>query len=238
MVADIDQIAGFTERYRSFTQGLDSKRFAEFCSHFRRLQFALLPLRALAEAEQRRTAATFNIFQVLGVAHDEVNTHSALLAHLLDPHEDHAQGTLFLERFLRFCAQQFPELAAPSHAIPLEGWTVKAEFNTAEGVLDLVVWSSRLGVLYVVENKIWAGEQPDQLLRYTRWLKQQASFPHRALFYLTPDGRPSQTHNGETYLRLSYKEHIVPWLTGALSEVEAPRLVETLKQYLDVLRDL
>ena len=43
---------------------------------------------------------TFNIFRVLGREYREIATHSALLAHLLDPQGGHRQGDLFLRLFL------------------------------------------------------------------------------------------------------------------------------------------
>jgi hypothetical protein len=234
--SSIDQIVDFVARFRSLDAKVRNERFEQFCADFTRLQTGLAPLQAQAAAELRRTARTFNLFKVLGVAYDEVRTHSALLANLLDPRGSHAQGTLFLERFLKLCALESPEVAVPLASIPSGGWIVETEKSTSQGLLDLVVSSPRLGVLYVIENKIWAGEQPQQLSRYSVWLHQQTGYPHRALFYLTPEGGPSHSHNGATYVPLSYRYHIIPWLVEALVEVEAPRIAETLNQYIEVLR--
>ena len=85
-VTGIQQTAEFIARFRSFDAAMQNERFEQFCADFKRLQTGLAPLQAQAAAEQRRTAGTFNIFRLLGVAHDEVRTHSALLANLLDPH--------------------------------------------------------------------------------------------------------------------------------------------------------
>ena len=40
-------------------------------------------------------APNFNLFEILELEGKEVSTHSAFLAHLLDPTETHAQGNLF-----------------------------------------------------------------------------------------------------------------------------------------------
>src|SRR5437868_10938799 len=45
-------------------------------------------------------APNFNLFQILEVEGMEVSTHSAFLAHLLNPTETHGQGDLFLRQFL------------------------------------------------------------------------------------------------------------------------------------------
>lgn len=173
------------------------------------LQLELAPLQAQAAVERRQTAHTFNIFRVLGVDFNEVTTHSALLANLLRPQGSHAQGTLFLDRFLAFCTGTFPDaLPVPVGPLLPDDWQVRAEVWTSEGNLDLVIASRRLGYLYVIENKIFAGEQPEQMERYARWLARQTHAAHRALFYLTPDGRQSLTSNGAPYFRLSYVDHI------------------------------
>ena len=52
--------------------------------------------------EKQKTAEDFNIFEILGVAHLEVSTHSAFIANLLNPKGSHSQGTKFLEKFLEF----------------------------------------------------------------------------------------------------------------------------------------
>lgn len=237
-MSSLDQLAEFVDRYRQFRDQSHAEQFSQFCREFRRLESGLSPLRAQAAAERQRTAASFNIFRVLGVDYDEVRTHSALLADLLDPKGSHAQGTLFLEGFLTLCGQEYRELAMPLDGISLDGWRVETEKSTTQGLLDIVVSSRSHGVLLVIENKIWAGEQPQQLARYDRWLHEQVSFPKRALVYLTPDGRTSITHDGAVYFSLSYRDHILPWLDESLVMIEAPRLKETLYQYLDVLRTL
>jgi hypothetical protein len=74
----------FLERYRHFAESLNSRHFEQFCTKFRRLQAGLEEALAQGAAERRRTASTFNIFQVLDRTYDEVGTHSRVLANLLD----------------------------------------------------------------------------------------------------------------------------------------------------------
>lgn len=233
----LDDVVEFIDRYRIFTHRHEHELVENFQSDFDRLRAGMDGLLEKAAEERRRTASTFNIFHLLRVADSEVYTHSALLADLLNPRGSHAQGTLFLEQFFSVCAGAFPGLPIPYVPLHPNEWTVQAEKVTPLGNLDLVLSSSRLGFLYAIENKIWAEEQPEQLARYSRWLQQQkAEYPYQALVYLTPDGRESWTHNGETYFRLSYSGHITSWLAKALIQVEPPRLRETLAQYIDVLK--
>ena len=50
---------------------------------------------------KQQTAEDFNIFEILGVAHLEVSTHSAFIANLLNPKGSHSQGAKFLKEFLK-----------------------------------------------------------------------------------------------------------------------------------------
>jgi hypothetical protein len=238
-LSTLEEIADFLDRYRILMQNQKQEQIDHFVSDFERLRLGMAELLSRAEVERRQTASTFNIFRLMGVAYNEVGTHSALLADLLNPKGSHAQGTLFLERFLLFCTGVFPGLPVPPLPLSPEEWTVRAELVTPQGNLDLVLTASRLGYLYVIENKLLATEQTEQLARYSRWLQQRrAGYPYQALFYLTPDGRRSSTSNGATYYRLSYRHHIVSWLEETIPAVEAPRLAETLKQYVDIVKVL
>src|SRR5665213_375123 len=52
------------------------------------------------DALTRVTGEHFNIFQILGIGHREVTTHSPILAELLNPKGSHGQGSAFLRLFL------------------------------------------------------------------------------------------------------------------------------------------
>lgn len=236
--ADVDAIGEFLARYRSFDESWRSRRLEQLAGDLRRLHDGIAEASARDTEERRRTASAFNIFRVLNRMYDEVGTHSALLANLLNPHGSHGQGPLFLERFLvryHYAVSGAPPLL---ELVPDQGWIVSVEKPTPYGSLDVVLESPSLGYLCVIENKLLAGEQPDQLARYSRWLHEQSRYPYRALFYLTPDGRPSSTSNGAVYYRLSYRTDIVAWLEETLHAVEAPRLADLLRQYVDVLKCL
>src|SRR5260370_30434163 len=73
----------------------------------------------LQSSSRADNAPNFNLFRILEVEGREVSTHSALLAHLLDPNETHAQGDFFLRRFLAILGCD--ELAS------FDGWIVSKE---------------------------------------------------------------------------------------------------------------
>jgi hypothetical protein len=236
--ASIADIEAFLTRFRRFDQAAYSEHFDRFCADFRRFQADFECACLQAAEDRRRTASAFNVFQVLQRTYDEVGTHSALLANLLNPQESHGQGTLFLKGFLRRHSRVLAGLPVLTAPLPMQGWAVTAELPTDYGYLDLVVSSSSLRYLCVIENKLLAGEQPEQLARYCRWLDEQSHYPYRELFYLTPGGWPSTTSSGAVYYQLAYQTDIIEWLEEALALVEAPRLIDILQQYLDVLSQL
>jgi hypothetical protein len=119
---------------------------------------------------------------------------------------------------------------------------VDCEKSVPDGQLDIVVQSRQLRFLMVVENKIDAYEQDDQIARYQAWLnrRNEKLYPpnKRVLLYLTPYGRLASTASSTDYCRFSYSRDIVAWLRIALPEVQAPRVRDAIIQYLDLIRDL
>lgn len=193
------------------------------------------------EVERRQSNATkapqFNLFRVLRLENDEVRLHSKLLGHFLNPRGFHGQGTLFLDTFL-LCATK--KLREP---LPLglntSGWRVSTEKFTIKGNLDIVLEGGEDRVLCVIENKIRAEEGDEQLDRYRAWLDLQRKFTHRLLFYLTPDGRGSDTvAKDDGYIRLSYREHVRSWLKKTIPQIQARQVKVIAQQYLDVVEDL
>ena len=179
------------------------------------------------------------MFRVLCVERAEVRTHSAFLAELLDPAATHGQRHLFLRVLLERCralggdASRFPEPADVESA----SWMVTRERLVQGGKLDIVVESPRLRFLMVIENKIGASDQPEQLPRYHAWLQRQEA-DCRVLVYLTPDGRESPSAGGLKYLRLSYTEDVTACLRSALPAIEAPRVRDSVRQYLEIVHAL
>jgi hypothetical protein len=239
----VTDIKAFLDRYSQLLQEHAGVRFDQFTFRFGHLGAALASMREIERNFELAVAPRFNLFQLLGRARLEVNTHSRLLKELLDPEGTHGQGYLFLETLLKYLSGKggefirFPQLTVlPASA----SWIIKREMHTLQGYLDIVVSSYALRLLVVIENKVDHGEEPDQLVRYHRWLETQSEYPpaNRALIYLTPDGRQSYTAGGMPYFRLSYREDIAAWIRTALSTVNAIRVREVLAQYLEIVSTL
>lgn len=182
--------------------------------------------------ERTATAARFNVFHALGVAESELR-HSAFLAYLLDPSALHDQGYRFLGSFLEFLK---PHGIAPgADGGMLNRARVHTEFDIGDhGRIDIVVFLGPAQIL-AIENKVWAGEQKDQVNRYQVWIeKQTQSGAVTAIgsyvLFLTPDGRPPLTGN------MVSSVPVVPLSYTALGEWI--RTLDALPQRLLVIRDM
>ena len=181
----------------------------------------------LYERHEAGRRETFNVFSVLRSEHDEVNLHSRFLAALLDYRKSHDGPRENLADFLRSVdVRDFEQ----NHA------TVERE----SGNIDILIRDRASKQAVVIENKIWAGDQPRQLQRYAEQLKEEGhDAPH--LLYLTLDGRdPSEDSAGDLkYDCISYKEHISRWLGRCQKRAyDEPALRESVAQYARLIGKL
>ena len=196
--------------------------------------------------EKRVRGEMFNIFSVLGVTVDEVRLHSTFLATLLNPKADHGQGSNFLKAFAeRF---GFP-LDSTSAQIKVEVEKDIGRVNDDRGGrIDILVSDGPRCI--IIENKIYAGDQPKQLTRYWNYAKENFGSGNYRLVYLTLDGHepsddstegmPDKSENEPAeYICLSYKDDILHWLEKCVAlSVRQPLIRETLNQYIGVVRRL
>jgi hypothetical protein len=195
----------------------------------------------------------FNIFHVLGQAYRETSTHSALLAHLLDSSGSHGQEgaflSLFFEMLVEVASCQHKKLSVPCLNNP-QMWSCRKEaFADGLGQIDILLRHREH--LIVIENKIYAGDQKDQLFRYRKFAISEMAKNNLKSFlilYLTPDGScPTAYSLGEwkeprnELLLLSYRNDIVEFLDKSikfLSTDKAISLREILFQYKALVRSL
>ncbi len=195
--------------------------------------------RARAEERARTTHERFNVFTTLLDAHDEVRLHTRFLHNLLNPAGTHDCRELFLNLFFQTLVEVPPldhgDQPVEWASVPRDaGWVVGKEVSATEGQMDLVLESHRLGI--AIENKIWAGEQADQLKRYGSYLHRRHGKDGR-LLYLTLEGKKAASHGGAYYLRISYREHILTWLEKCLQATYLfIPINQVLLQYREVVR--
>lgn len=204
-------------------------------THLGNAQHLLSIARSVRHYEQALTKASgvsFNVFNILRVGHYEVRTHSPMLAELLNPKGSHGQGGVFLRHFCSALGVQ---------AFDAESASVKMEHHIGPqseeegGRIDILI-EDKAGSQIIIENKIYAGEQPNQLGRYRKY----SAGAH--LFFLTLFGEASQDAglpNAPKVTNISYQSNIVAWLEACRKEAaNAPTVRETITQYVHLIQQL
>lgn len=176
--------------------------------------------------EALKSENTFNIFQVLRSGHEEVSLHSRFLYELLNPKGSHGMGDVFLRQFAEVCS-----LPALSYN------TVHVSREHAN--IDILVRDHNHAI--IIENKIYAGDQYEQLQRYYEYAKNLHFKP--TLFYLTLDGHEASEQSLGNLLEkptlISYRTQITQWLTACVKEAAMkPALRETIIQYQNLINQL
>ena len=200
------------------------------------------------EDKQRRAEAflrgeCYNVFDVLGVYNQELS-HSAFLAALLNPDGSHGMQDAFLKAFIDTIAHggTKPELDT-AHAKVYTEYNIGNITETTGGRIDILITDHSetgsgkdSGHAIIIENKIWAADQPNQLVRYHNFA------PEAALLYLTLNGdEPSDQSKGTltNYRCISYRSDIIGWLRQcAQLSFDKPRVRETINQYINLLQQL
>lgn len=209
-------------------------------SHLLKLVSAYDVKRKEIERIQEESGHNFNIFNTLQLASSEVRLHSSIIASLLCQ-DKHGAKDAFLKEFLRIpkiagtfqnqslgfdCSQAMVEVE--KYIGPLT--------DTTGGRIDLYLSDGNNSI--IVENKIYANDQKNQLLRYHNFNEKSI------LIYLTLDGsKPSNNSLGglseDSIIYLSYKDDIIPWLSRCVQlAANLPYVRETINQYINTLKQL
>ena len=147
-------------------------------------------------------------FDVVGICIGTQETiHSKFLAELLNPHGSHGFGPAFLKVFY--------EQVGLNELTPKNS-SIKTEFKCPEGKMDIVI-SNKYDIV-VIENKIYAVDQSDQLKRYSEWLNKQEK-ANKKLIYLTLDGHEASNAKDIDYQQISYRNDILQWLDKCIAEI-------------------
>ena len=199
--------------------------------------------------EKFERGESFNIFNDLGFMSNEVHLHSMFLANLLNPKGSHGQRGKFLEAFLKMLQKSFPAISADNLELNMTNASVEVEkyigrqTDSEGGRIDIYLTDGKHSI--IIENKIYAGDQHHQMLRYWNYgMSQKGNDTEKSfvLIYLTLDGcSPSIDSLGEDLKEndivcLSYKSDIRGWLDRCVELASRTPLVrETINQYITTI---
>ena len=239
----------------AFFEGLATETKLPASSHTAELQAFFTGLgpsvriaqRAQAELD-RRAATRFSLFDFF---HERETDLSRVFGGLLDPGGTHGQGDRFLRLFLNEVRKVLEnELRERFPARNLRDGRVYLEHHTDTGrSIDIVV-TVRGDTWIGIENKPWAGEQPNQVSDYLRYLRTKAgpeTDPDAWIVYLSGDGGPPETLPDEPEEQkrcptLPYRgaergsPSLENWVEECRTECEAERVRWFLTDLLEYIR--
>jgi hypothetical protein len=195
------------------------------------------------------TGENFNVFDILNLNSNELS-HSLFVSYLLDAKGKHGQNDLFLKLFIQQILDKFENekndvlfhfQTANSHSKTEKSIGYKSEDISKGGRIDILINDGENNI--IIENKIYAGDQEKQLVRYFNY------DPNAPLIYLTlGDENPSEdsiTHSEKIlkirkdFISISYKEDIKTWIEKCIKAVyDKPLIRETLRQYVYLINEL
>ncbi|MEN0054474.1 MAG: PD-(D/E)XK nuclease family protein [Mucilaginibacter sp.] len=185
------------------------------------------------------TGENFNLFRILKLESSEVRLHSAFLAELLNPKGNHGQKDAFLKLFVDRVQFRNNDFHTPSATVEIEKHTGFINDVGSEGGRIDIILTDRYHKQIIIENKIYAGDQKNQLVRYNHYSLTAD------LLYLTLEGKSPNRESygtlieGKDFKCISYSKHIKDWLEQCRKEVAIyPIIRETITQYLNLIKYL
>lgn len=204
------------------------------------------------EARKKRGQNDFNPLLCVQKLDDEENMHSGFLYALLNTNGEHYQDDLFLKLFVK--------------SIGLQEWfgsTSGAEVHKEKKRIDMYITNGTKHI--IVENKINAGDQNEQIARYIEAIakvdssdrgESSVEYENIAVVYLAPYIKePTQESLGKWKIQgellidsenhqvrfkaISYENEIIDWLESALNEAGGiSNLRMAIECYTDVVKRL
>jgi hypothetical protein len=197
----------------------------------------------------RITGRNFNMFEILGLTKNEVRLHSNFIAYLLNPNASHGQGTIYLDLFLKMISNKIKLTQTKNDTIEIKldskSTRVSVEYyigkkTDEEGGRIDIICIDRNNNMIIIENKIHAPDQKNQISRYNNYNK------NAILIYLDLFGNnPTKDSLGDKEISelnliiLSYENDIIQWLELCLKEsYQLPLIRESVFQYLSTIKKL
>lgn len=184
------------------------------------------------QKEEKSKGSELNIFTILNKETDEESTHCRFIYELLSPNGSHNQGDTFLKLFFKTVLDVSEEKYPTGYIV------VRREAClTTDSRLDLMIDTD--SCCYLIEAKINAGEQPEQIKRYCEWAEKRGK--DYSMYFLTLDGHVSNTTDKYECTCISFETHIIKWLEECeklpnISNI--PTLIGAIEQYLQLLNKL
>lgn len=222
----------------------------------------LLNEERIIKREKQKRGEYFNVFKIMHAQNDEVHTHSAVIASLLDSKGSHGCRSVFLSLFMEKLFDLLKENVkiACYDEYDLEKCNIYVEHYAGElapdkekgGRIDIIIEllaEKNHNYAVIIENKIYANDQTKQLYRYKQFADKRYGKGNYFIVYLTLDGHsPSKDsivgekcilEDGVDFYRMSYRDFILEWLSACKEKASsAPIVRETITQYYNLITEM
>lgn len=186
----------------------------------------------------------FNIFSILNVSSNEVRLHSNFIAELLNLNGSHTFGSEFCKSFLNSIQelhynQIIEKFNFENYTVEVEKYIGKISDDYSKGGRIDISLCDNYNNRIIIENKLFANDQENQLLRYH-------NFDNNALLlYLTLNGdEASHWSTGNkiiantNYFCISYKNVVYNWLIQCIDISKTkPKISNTILQYANIIEE-
>jgi hypothetical protein len=242
----LTQIATFIEGFRSVSQasGLADHSLTTYPAFFAGFRSRMQDI----QAHQKQFTPDYNLFQILRIDHLEAITHTPFLFNLLKPNGSHAQGHAFVYALLK---RLYNKSIIPENSLIEE--VVENKSTTGLGNIDIFLRGkiNNEPFAVIIENKVYAGDQINQLERYYEYVSETLGYTSSQirLVYLTPHGiEPAIPHSisrklfnklsSLSVLQLwSYKKDVRHWLEECVAGIHPDSLLfGSIQQYLHIIK--
>lgn len=198
------------------------------------------------QKQKERGLNDYNLLTTVLNEHDEVRLHSRVIGSLLDINGLHYQKELFLEKFMEILKLSDFEFNIHESKLFLEYQNI--DLYLTDGIKHIII-----------ENKIYAGDQKNQIKRYYEIIKDEndyIEYKDILIIYLSIDRlQPSNYSLGnltieDNYIfdkdekiaifkNINYKNEILNWLDDSLYEIQnITNLNESIQQYKNVVEKI
>lgn len=249
MQATIAQIDALIEAYDKTRADYQQERIEETVPPMAALLKGFGAMREDYAIWNRENAERYNIFNILNIHFAETKTHTPFLVNLLNPKGSHGQGLLFFNLFIKAIA---PDTKIHLYQkLEISHIRIKEEKNTKDkGRLDIFIecLGGEKRFVIVIENKINARDQNEQLTRYYNHCKAIGYDDKNILLvYLTKDGKDASDYSMSKATRLdlkkkgvlvdiSYKTDVAKALESYIKALESEKVRFVTNQYLDTIK--
>ena len=190
--------------------------------------------------EINKTGKGFNLISLMGMENNERYTHSNIIAELLNSKGSHTFGNKFLKLFLEQVG--ISNFDSINYEVVTEEYVSNVTLNNGDlkrTFLDIVIKDRTSNKVIMIENKIWAVDQIEQLERYFKSYEGKII----KLFYLNvnvwnefPTQRPDILN---VLQNISYQNEIKNWLANCVvSSTDKPFVSKQIETYYQTILNI